>query len=226
MPLLRRKQSSAPADPADWRPQQFGRTGKVGDAIVEPAWRGVRVLATVEDGRARFVDETGADCTVEFASVAQALIAAARADSMILDGHLTVEPTQEGAGIADATPESPGGARVIAQMLVGGRVAAPAVTPRRLDPDRPVAFVAVDLLAIDGASLLDIPLLERKRLLDGAVCEDVIIRKTPFIRPPIATFLNTWRSLGFEDLVWKGINSRYRPGERNDEWTISPIPMH
>ena len=40
---------------------------------------------------------------------------------------------------------------------------------------------------IDGSRLLDLPLLERKRLLDGALEPSELVRITPFVRPPIGT---------------------------------------
>jgi bifunctional non-homologous end joining protein LigD len=225
MPKLRRKAApTPPANPADWRPQRFSKSHRINDPIVEPMWRGVRVIAVVESGKARFVDEEGVDCTDEFAAIADALCAAARAESLVVDGHLTVEPTQASVGVSVEGPESPGSGRMMAQVFVGAHVADPSVRKNRLDPDRPIAFVAVDLLGIDGQSLLDVPLLERKRLLDGALEQDEIVRITPFVRPPLGTFLNTWRSLGFADTAWKGANSRYYPGEGNDDWAISPMP--
>ena len=109
--------------------------------------------------------------------------------------------------------------------VVGGRVAKPTTTERLLDPTMPVAFVAVDLLEIDGSRLLDIPLLERKRLLDGALRPSELVRITPFVRPPIGTFLATWRGLGFHALVYKAANSRYTPNARNDDWSVVSMPI-
>jgi len=57
----------------------------------------------------------------------------------------------------------------MAQMIGGSYVAQLMEPESRPDPDRPVAFVAVDLLAVDGSRLLDVPLLERKRLLESSI---------------------------------------------------------
>lgn len=183
------------------------------------------MLARTERGQTRFVDEDGVDCTEEFAAVAEAVTAAAQADQLILDGFLTVEPTQETAGILLEGVAVPGKRQMMSQMFLGRRGSGEPVPTRQLDPDRPIAFVAVDVLSIDGADLLEVPLLERKRLLDGAVGTGELVRITPFVRLPIGTFLTTWRSLGFQALAYKGANSRYVPNGRNPDWFIAPMPL-
>ncbi len=45
------------------------------------------------------------------------------------------------------------------------------------------AFVAIDLLWLDGEPLDDVPLLERKRLLDTVLAQSRLVRVTPFVRP-------------------------------------------
>jgi bifunctional non-homologous end joining protein LigD len=84
----------------------------------------------------------------------------------------------------------------------------------------------VDLLRIDGSSLLDIPLLERKRLLEGALKQSSLVRITPYVREPLGSFLSSWRSLGFQSLLYKKANSRYAPNARNDAWFARPMPMN
>jgi ATP-dependent DNA ligase len=230
MPFMRRPGRPAPLSPPprpeDWRPQRFGRSGHaVPDPLIEPLWGGVRVIARFALGLTRFADEEGVDCTEEFATVAEALSAAARADELILDGFLTVEPTQTTAGVPLLSIETPTGGQLTTQMLVGNRMSRPPEARRSLDPDRPVAFVAVDLLSIDGSILLDVPLLERKRLLDRALETAELVRITPFVRLPIGSFVATWRGLGFAALAYKAANSRYIPNGRNDDWSIAPMPL-
>ncbi len=226
MPFLRSKQPPAPpADPDEWRPQRFGHGGRRGgDVIIEPSWGGVRVLARVDRGGTKLMDEEGVDCTAEFADVASAIAAGALAGDFILDGFLTVEPTQLVAGVPMAEIEAPSSGQMMVSWIAGDHVAG-RVSHRKLDPDRPVAFVAVDLLRVDGTSLLNVPLLERKRLLESSLKQSEVVRITPYIRPPLGSFLTTWRGLGFVALVYKGANSRYTPDVKNDDWSIIRIPM-
>jgi ATP-dependent DNA ligase len=230
MPLNRRKAEPAPAiDPADWRPQAFGSGNhrSLADPIYEPKWSGVRVLARISRGSdgspaATLTDEDGLDATEEFAELARALGAAALADELVLDGYLTIEPTQETVGVETTVMEPPTQGQVFAQMIGGGRMR-PREPERRLDTDRPIAFVAVDLMLIDGSSLIDLPLLERKRLLDGAIEVGNLVRITPFVRPPIGSLTVTWHALGFRELAVKPGNGRYVPTGKPSDWAIAPI---
>ena len=81
-----------------------------------------------------------------------------------------------------------------------------------------------DLLWLDGDSLLDVPLLERKRLLGSIVPGDELVRAGPYVRPPIATWVGSWRAQGFDGLTFKEANSRYRPGQVTKEWTVTTMP--
>jgi ATP-dependent DNA ligase len=90
--------------------------------------------------------------------------------------------------------------------------------------EEPVSLVATDLLWLDDQSLLDVPLLERKRLLDAVLAQSELVRVGAFVRPPIATWVSSWRRLGFYGITYRGANSRYHPGEERDEWTTAPMP--
>jgi ATP-dependent DNA ligase len=226
MPIFGRKSApEPPANPDDWRPQRFGRGFRaIRDAIVEPSWEGVRVLARLSGGQTRFTDEDGVDCTDEFAAVGSAVAAAALAGDFIVDGFLTVEATQIVAGRPMAGIQTPTKGQVMTQWIAGSRAVRSSPPERHLDPERPIAFVAVDLLSIDGARLLDVPLLERKRILDGALAPTELVRITPFVQAPGGSFINTWRGLGFRELAYKAVNGRYTPDLRNNDWSILPMP--
>jgi ATP-dependent DNA ligase len=225
-PFRRKPAPPPPPNPDDWRPQRYGANYRsIRDPIIEPGWRGVRVLVRYDVGTTRVADEDGFDCTAEFSAVAEALAAAALADEFVLDGFLTVEATQMLAGKPLSEIATPSSGQIMTQWVLGSRAARPSVQERKLDPDRPVAFVAVDLLRIDGSNLLDVPLLERKRLLEGSIAPSELVRITPYVRPPISSFLATWRGMGFVELAYKSANSRYTPGLRNDDWATVAMPV-
>ena len=217
----------------DLRPQPYAmvRTDHILNPIVEPQWGGVRVLTAVEDGSVALRDEAGEPFT-ERPEVDHALGVAVRARSAILDGYLTKQPTGE---IVYSTPppDVPSMTAFIAKPFIGIRrdrakekedYDAPlAEEATFLDDDR-VAFVAIDLLRLDGDSLLDVPLLERKRLLDSVVTPSDLVRVGAYVRPPLTTWISTWRRLGFVGLSYRAANSRYHPGEEHEDWTLVPMP--
>ena len=59
-----------------------------------------------------------------------------------------------------------------------------ALAARSFVSEEAVSFVATDLLWLDDTSLLDVPLLERRRLLESVIAESDVVRVGAFVRPP------------------------------------------
>jgi DNA ligase-1 len=229
VPLLRRKQTPTAPGPDAWLPQPLRGFGSrsVSNPLIEPRWSGARVLARAARGASgemtvSLSGEEGEDRTPEFAAVAEAIARAVRAEDAILDGYLTVEATQEGVGVMPPGPSAPTRAEMTTQLLIGQRRRRPEPEPN-LDPDRPIAFVAVDLLRIDGSELIDLPLLERKRLLEGALEVGELVRVTPCIRAPLGSLGRTWFAQGFREVAYKPANGRYRADGKAGDWVTGPL---
>lgn len=79
------------------------------------------------------------------------------------------------------------------------------------------AYVAVDLLELDGASLLDVPFAERRRLLESVVRPGPALAVPPAVRVPLDGWLAAWRQNGFTHYVARHQNARYHPGQRADD---------
>jgi ATP-dependent DNA ligase len=214
-------------DPVEWRPQQAAPEGlrgaEVRDPIIEPHWRGRHVLAhydvdrRADDGEPslRLIDADGEDVTTGELDVFRALRDAIAAVDAIVDGFLTDEASRTGEGTAIAMTARGAG---LGTLLM--RPPEVDVTTPVDEPAGPVAFVAVDLLRVDGQSLLDLPLLERKRLLESVIQERDLVRLSPYARPPLGPWLRTWKAAGFAGAVLKAANSRYRPTTVSSEWRI------
>ena len=44
------------------------------------------------------------------------------------------------------------------------------------------------------------------------------VRLSPVVKQPLSGWLVGWRANGFTHYIAKHMNSRYRPGERTDDW--------
>jgi hypothetical protein len=216
------------------RPQAFGskRPMDIDDALVEPAWPGVRVLAAVGDGRASlWLDGEPLE---EHEPLRTALARATTAvDGAIFDGYLTKRVLSEGVGMQVGVYDYPSVSSQVSKFFIGGRRnrleeiekrRAAEIEEATFDTDEVVNLVVVDLLWLDGQWLLDVPLLERKRVLESVLPPEPLVRPGPYVRPPADSWIGSWRAQGFRGMTFKAANSRYRPGETSTEWTEADMP--
>jgi ATP-dependent DNA ligase len=218
----------------DLRPQAYGSTSpsKIANPVIEPLWDGIRVLAAVHRDGSAIRDDEG-DLIDDLPEIDDALRASVAADELIVDGILTKQVSHDGVGVYIGAEPIPNTGSLIAQTMVGtrrNRTAEAAASLERqrkaqiFGPDDAITFVALDLLHLDGDPLLGVPLLERKRLLEAVIVESDLVRRGAYIRPPIETWVNSWRSIGFAGLTYKAANGRYRPGGVKDDWATSAMP--
>ena len=195
---------SIPPDPRDWRPQVVDTskgTFLVENAIAEPIWSGTRVLVFYRDadapdewGSVEVIDESGNDAVETARRSFDQLRRSVAAREAVIDGIVTDQALDEGVSMEfDASRPSAG---------------------------HDLAFVALDMLSVDNQRLFDIPLLERKRLLESVVQQSPLVRIGPWVTPPVQAWLRTWRSSGFKGAIVKASNSRYVPGSKTDQWAI------
>lgn len=217
------------------RPQEFGSTRPrhIADALVEPAWPGLRVLAAVGGGRGTiWADGQTIDELPALGAALQRAVGST-ADGAIFDGYLTTQIASEGVGVHTWVNEYPTMAGQMTRMFIGGRRNRLEELERRreaelaelsVDEVDVVNLVVVDLLWLDGQWLLDVPLLERKRVLDSILTPEQLVRVGPYVREPIGSWIGSWRAQGFRGMTFKAANSRYRPGETADDWTHADMP--
>lgn len=214
---------------ATLRPQTYGNgsPSRVRDPIVEPLWTGVRALAVVDAAGAALVDEAG-EAIEAMEIVIEALVASARAESLVVDGFLTKQATHGGNGVYVWSDEMPSMGSLMGLRRNRAKdtlkLKEGALEASTFAPDDEVSFVAIDLLWLEDTSLLDVPLLERRRLLEGVIEESDVVRLGAFVRPPIETWVGSWRAQGFAGITFKAANSRYLPGAPNPDWVISGMP--
>lgn len=163
--------------------------------ILEPAWSGTRVLVRIGHDGPPFV---GYDGPVDGSrELYDAIRAETRCTTAILDGVL-VENWEDD---HDLEVDAAGNAYV------------------RGLPSRKI-FTAFDLLEVDGESLLGVPLLERKRHLEGLIAPSLNVRLTAYVTRGLRAWRETLSGLGFKRIVLKDWNSTYSPGQTSPAWLV------
>lgn len=160
----------------------------------EIKYDGYRMQAHVAGGAARLLTRKGLDWTERFAVVARELAGLACADA-VLDGEMVVEDEHHVSRFARLVTE-----------LKAGRSAA-------------MIYWAFDLLRLDGRSLLDVPLVERKRLLRDLFERSGArgtVRFADGIQGSGPEVLAGAARLGLEGIVSKRLDRPYLSGRRGD----------
>lgn len=217
------------------RPYRGRRTFDIRDPIVEPFWSGTRVICHVAvpargapGSEVELIEALGADVAAELPALRDAVAASVAASDAVIDGVISKQVGIDGVGAA-IVPEMRGRPGIFLSRRVDIEVVPRRTTSaqgtaaeqaRAGEPLEPDGFIAVDLLRVDGTSLLDVPLLERKRLLESVISPSDLVRASVHVRPPVETWIATWKSLGLRGGILKAANSRYLPGRDTTEWRI------
>ncbi|MEX1172185.1 MAG: hypothetical protein WEG56_06190 [Chloroflexota bacterium] len=173
------------------------------DHLFEPWWGGARVLvsigpaATAGEGRIRVVDADGVDRTAALPELAGTAVRVA-ARSAILDGELVV---------VDADGRADGAA--LAARLAGGA-------------GRPVAFLAFDVLHVDGRSLLGQPLVRRREALRRVLRPGDEVVAVPAIATEGRALFEAIVAQGLAGMMARQRQGPYLPGVRSRLWRVIP----
>ncbi|MEO1059322.1 MAG: DNA ligase, partial [Actinomycetota bacterium] len=158
----------------------------------EIKWDGYRTLAHVADGAIRLQSTAGHDVTERWPELG-ALPGSLNADAAILDGELVVLDD-------DGRPR-------FEMIQRSGR-----------GTDRQAALFLFDVLRIDDTDTIDLPYLDRRRLLES------LVEPGPNWQVPGhhvgdgAALLAATVEQELEGVISKRVDSRYRPGARTKEW--------
>ena len=184
------------------------------DWLFEVKWDGYRVEAVVADGRARIWTRNRIDAATYFPDLAGPADWIDATDA-IVDGEV-VAFDEEGRPSFSRLQEKTG-------------LRALEMATRRADPDAPkltkeqrqaipLAYMVFDLLHLNGRSLADVPLEDRKRLLRRVLRQDGVVRYASHVVGEGRDFTQAAAEKGLEGIVAKRRESSYQPGRRSRDW--------
>jgi bifunctional non-homologous end joining protein LigD len=172
--------------------------------LFEPSWGGLRALVfvgpaeTAGGGDVRIVDGDGRDLSNVLAELA-GLAVRVDARSAILDGELVVVGAD---GLADADE--------LGRRLTGV-------------PGRPVAFLAFDLLHLDGRPLLSAPLDRRRQALRRVLRPGDEVVAVPAIAGEGRALYEAAAAQGIAGIMARQRSSPYLPGIRSRLWRFIAV---
>ncbi len=165
--------------------------------LFEVKWDGYRVEAVVRDGQLELFTRNGNDASLYFPRfLAPPTWIDAR--EAIVDGEVVA---LDEAGRPDFS--------LLQERISEGR---------RGRAAGPLVYQAFDLLYLDGRLLTDVPLEQRKRLLELVLRPNAHAQYASHIETEGIAFFEAVKAQGIEGLVAKRRRSRYEPGRRSTAW--------
>jgi bifunctional non-homologous end joining protein LigD len=182
--------------------------------LYEIKWDGYRVEAVVRDGQARIWTRRRIDAATYFPDLA-GRADWIEADEAIVDGEVVAldpEGRPDFSLLQDRT-----GLRGLEQATRRRSAEAPRLTSEER-AKIPLAYMVFDLMHLDGRSLVDVPLEERKRVLRSVLRPHAMVRYASHVVADGTTFTQVAAERGLEGVVAKRRDSAYQPGKRTRDW--------
>src|SRR4051812_19747833 len=193
--LRKRDDGGAARKPADYAPMLATLSEHVPTSegwLYEVKWDGYRALARLVAGEgATLRSRRGNDFAERFPTVVSALPRAVRTPDCVLDGEVCALDDQ--------------GRSSFSAMQQG-------------KPGTPIVYYVFDVLEIEGESLLDLPLTERRKRLEKLLDRrNRTVRLSETFDDGEALF-HAAEQQGLEGILAKRAESRYLPGKRGRDW--------
>lgn len=170
------------------------------DLLFEPKLDGYRAIVHV--GKTfELISRNGNDMTAQFPEF-EHVQDAIKADSCVLDGELVCYDKDGNPSFDLIQGRSQLGSRMIINIKA---------------QDNPATLVLFDVLEYNGKSLMDTPLIERKKILDKIIGKSDRMQLIPYTTDG----KKMWKEIKKRDaegVIAKEVNSHYYLGKRKDVW--------
>jgi bifunctional non-homologous end joining protein LigD len=158
--------------------------------LFEPKWDGYRALGYLRGGEATLRSRNGNDLTERFRVIAKELPNALRSPDAVVDGEVCALDEQ-------------------------GRPSFSAMQQGK--PGTPLVYEVFDLLELDGESVVDLPLTERRERLEALLAPSPFVQVSGVFDDGEA-LLDAAREQRLEGVMAKRAASRYQEGKRSRDW--------
>ncbi len=156
----------------------------------EVKWDGYRAIAVKDGSRIRLVSRNEKNLTRDYPQVVAAL-SGLKPAQLVLDGEIVALD---------------GNGRPSFQAL-----------QHRSTSGLALVYYAFDLLSLNGKSLVQLPLMDRRRALANVIKGSKLLLSEP-LSGDVAEIQRAIQEYGLEGVVAKRRDSVYRPGQRSDAW--------
>src|SRR5437764_4817014 len=152
---------------------------------------GYRALARVSQGEAKLASRKGSDLTQRFSTVAKEIAKAVKTPDCVLDGE-------------------------VCALDEAGRSSFSAM--QRGEAKTPLVYFVFDLLELEGETLVDLPLSERRRRLESLLDRRNRTVRLSEVFDDGEALLEAAKKQGREGIMAKRADSRYAVGRRTRDW--------
>lgn len=169
--------------------------------LYEPKWDGFRSIIFRDGDEVEIGSRNGRPMTRYFPEVVEAVLANFP-DRAVIDGEIAVADTERNTLDFEALQQ---------------RIHPAASRIKLLSEQTPASFVAFDLLAIDDDDLTQLPLVERRSALQGALADTAApVHVTPATQDLdlARQWFDQFEGAGLDGLLAKQLDLRYQPDKR------------
>jgi len=159
--------------------------------LYEVKWDGYRAVALIKNGKVQLVSRNDKSFNEKFYPVTDAL-KQWKIDAVV-DGEIVVTGDN---GISNFG----------------------ALQNWRSEADGELYYYLFDILWLDGRSLIDLPLRDRKTILSTVAPGMDIIKVSDVFEESGLEFFGAAQKMGLEGIIAKKADSVYQPGQRSDDW--------
>jgi bifunctional non-homologous end joining protein LigD len=183
-------------------PQERGRWA------FEMKWDGIRAIARCRDEDCRFYSRNNRDLSGSFPELTAVLQDLGEHGGILLDGEIVA-------------PDPATGVPSFNRLQRRMHVVSPSAELLR---GFPAQYLAFDLLAVRGGSIMELPYTERRERLAALALDRPLARTPPYysdVDP--GTLMDVAREHDLEGIVAKRLDSAYYPGRRSPLWIKTPL---